>query len=264
MKRLTTLSILAILCAPMAAQASEIVKLSESDICHDSSSPWYEKTKRYIPYESMERCISDGGRLPRGYKADNKTYVDQKYASREKRPYDRDEFGDGWADVDKDCQNTRHEILAQMSTQTVRYTSNGCTVKSGKWISPFTNHVFYDASDLDVDHLFPLALAWERGAYAWDYDKRVRFANDPVNLWPVEAKLNRSKGAKPIAEWLPPENECQYVARYARVAKMYGLPLDHNDEFVVEQCKNGVYAKEGKTLLNLGNVFKIKGSFSFD
>lgn len=255
------LLLLASLILPTQAIALEIVKLSKSDICHDANSPSYAKIKRYIPYESIERCISDGGRLPRDYAANTTSKVDERYASSEKRKYNRDAFGKGWADVDKDCQNTRQEILAQMSTQPVRYKSNGCTVDSGKWISPFTNHVHYKASELDIDHLYPLALAWEKGAYAWNYDKRVRFANDPINLWPVEANLNRSKGAKSIAEWLPPENECQYVARVARVAKTYKIPLDDNELFVLDQCKSGVFAEEGKTLLNIGNVFKIKGGF---
>ncbi|WP_227520150.1 DUF1524 domain-containing protein [Marinobacter sp. LV10R510-11A] len=37
---------------------------------------------------------------------------------------------------------------------------------------------------------------WERGANEWSREKREEFANDLRNLWPVEASLNRSKGAK--------------------------------------------------------------------
>jgi len=69
----------------------------------------------------------------------------------------------------------------------------------------------------------PVGLAWCRGAGQWSRDKRETFANDPVNLWLVEARLNRSKGAKGPDEWLPPAGQCGYVARFFRIVKMYQL-----------------------------------------
>lgn len=43
--------------------SSGVVKMSKSGICHDSSSPWYEQTKSYTPYDSMSACLRAGGRL---------------------------------------------------------------------------------------------------------------------------------------------------------------------------------------------------------
>lgn len=234
------------------------VKMSRSMICHTESSPWYDVTRTYVEYRNLDECLNDGGRLPRGTKGS----VDTATRSASQTQYQREYFGEGgWADFDRDCQNTRAEILIELSTEPVRYRKdNNCTVDRGKWISPFTNRVHYKASELDVDHLFPLALAWERGAYAWDYEKRVAFANDPVNLWPVEANLNRSKGAKPISRWLPPTNQCEYVYRYTRVAKKYGLFLTDDDQLTLQNCKNGFTQSEGDTLLDLG-IFKIRGNF---
>ncbi len=41
-------------------------------------------------------------------------------------PYDRDrDFGD-WVNADRDCRNTRHEVLASEGTQ-VAFSSSGCT-----------------------------------------------------------------------------------------------------------------------------------------
>jgi len=239
------------------AVMAEPVKMSRSMICHTESSPWYEATTNFVEYRNLDECLNDGGRLPRGVKGS----VDTSARAATKTAYKRDYFGEGgWADFDRDCQNTRAEILIELSTAPVRYRKdNGCTVDRGKWISPFTNRVYYKASELDVDHIFPLALAWERGAYAWDYSKRVAFANDPVNLWPVEAKLNRAKGAKPISRWVPPTNQCEYIYRYARVAKKYGLHMTADDNFTVRGCKEGFTQKEGDVLLDLG-IFKIRGA----
>jgi hypothetical protein len=73
----------------------------------------------------------------------------------------------------------------------------------------------------------PLAYAWSRGADEWSREKRVRFANDPVNLYAVLASANRQKGAKGPLEWLPPNGsfQCQYILRFIRVSKSYGLVL---------------------------------------
>lgn len=68
MKRLSTLSLLLFsLCVvgPVYAQDgdSPAVKLSTSgNICHDQDSPYYGRTRRYTPYDSMAACTAAGGR----------------------------------------------------------------------------------------------------------------------------------------------------------------------------------------------------------
>ena len=93
----------------------------------------------------------------------------------------------------------------------------------GQWISPFTGKVIQNASNIDIDDVLPLAWAWEHGAWQWSTDKRELFANDLTHLWPVEASLNRSKGAQGPDQWLPPTGQCGYVSRFVRTVKKYDL-----------------------------------------
>jgi hypothetical protein len=47
--------------------ASEpLVKQSSSGICHDNSSGSFNRTKNYIPFDTIAACIDAGGRLPKG------------------------------------------------------------------------------------------------------------------------------------------------------------------------------------------------------
>ncbi len=53
-----------------------LVKQSSSGICHDNSSGSFNRTKNYIPFDTIAACIDAGGRLPKGktnqvYKATN-------------------------------------------------------------------------------------------------------------------------------------------------------------------------------------------------
>ncbi len=41
------------------------VKKSNSDICHGRGTTYYEKTKNFIPFDSIEECLESGGRLPK-------------------------------------------------------------------------------------------------------------------------------------------------------------------------------------------------------
>lgn len=41
-----------------------VVKMSGSGICHAPGSTYYEATANYEPYESLQDCLDDGGRLP--------------------------------------------------------------------------------------------------------------------------------------------------------------------------------------------------------
>jgi len=105
----------------------------------------------------------------------------------------RSAFGHGWDDQDGDCQNSRAEALIATSTTPVRFaTGKRCRVVTGRWVSPFTGRVIQNAGEIDIDHVVPLAWSWSRGAGQWSREKREQFANDSMNLWPVEASLNRS------------------------------------------------------------------------
>jgi len=144
--------------------------------------------------------------------------------------YTRSSFNH-WIDTDKDCLNTRHELLMQQSTDIVRTGDNKCIISRGRWLDPYTGKVFLKASDVDIDHVIPLKWAWMHGASRWSKDKREQFANDPANLFVTQNYVNRAKGAKGVLEWLPPLRSfhCQYVLRFNRIMKHYGLKVSNRD-----------------------------------
>lgn len=96
-------------------------------------------------------------------------------------PYDRDRYG-GWVDEDRDCRNTRQELLQELSTRRPRWSPDGCRVVSGRWYDPYTGKTFTTSSPLDIDHLVPLAWAWDHGADEWTDRRRRAFALDTRNL----------------------------------------------------------------------------------
>lgn len=226
MKILLTALILLVLTSTSYA---EIIKQSKSGICHDKFSNAYQRTKNFVPFTTLTDCLAQGGRLPKNYKAPSNVNHKNKH-SKNKSDYSRSQFGHGWADTDRDCQNSRMETLIAQSVGNVQYKSNKkCRVKSGKWLSLFTGNIIYDATKIDIDHIVPLSWAWKHGAYAWSKAKRVEFANAPVNLISVEASLNRQKSDKGPINWLPPKNKCQYISRFMRVYKTYGLVLSKQE-----------------------------------
>jgi hypothetical protein len=53
-----------------------------------------------------------------------------------------------------------------------------CSVLSGEWFGMYTGKTFTKASDVDVDHIVPLAHAHRHGADKWARDQRRMFANN--------------------------------------------------------------------------------------
>ena len=152
--------------------------------------------------------------------------------------YRRSEFGSGWRNTEAEGADARAETLIawhRPGRAGVELQKVGDRVVYGRWRCRFSGDWITIASDLDIDHLVPLAEAWESGAWEWDRDRRVRYANGVgIRTWrrgwllPVTASLNRAKGARDPAEWLPP-NE-RYRANYAAdwiAAKTYwGMSVD--------------------------------------
>lgn len=144
--------------------------------------------------------------------------------------YDRGEFTH-WVDDDRDGQNTRQEVLIAFSLSPVEFTSDTQrTVAAGEWYGRYTGETFTTSRHVDVDHIVPLAWAWENGAWAWTASLRRAFANDPRNLLPVSASANRSKGAKGPLEWMPAleSYHCEYLLRWKDVLQAYDLPVRVN------------------------------------
>ena len=148
--------------------------------------------------------------------------------------YDRDLYGD-WVDADGDCQNTRHEVLIDESTVPVTLDSSGCKVVSGRWEDPYTELVFTNPRNLDIDHFIPLAEVHRSGGYAWTPAQRREYANDlsnPNTLIAVEAGANRSKRDRDPAHWLPPNQvyHCEYIRSWVDLKNHWALSMDPVEE----------------------------------
>jgi hypothetical protein len=142
-----------------------IVKQSTSGICHGNTSPSYNRTKKYQGFDSVAACIADGGRLPKSKTNEIDKATDE--ATEQSRDfvslYDRSDWPH-WLDSDKDCQNTRHEILIQTSTKAVSFKSDKkCNVLNGEWYDPYSGDTFIVSKDLDLDHIVPLKFAHGHG-----------------------------------------------------------------------------------------------------
>ena len=216
-----------------------LVKQSSSGICHDKTSGSFNRTKNYTPFDTITACIDAGGRLPKGKtnQIDNATNeaIDEGRAF--VSLYDRSDWPH-WLDNDRDCQNTRHEILIQTSSKPVEFkTENECNVLSGEWYDPYSGDTFTISKDLDLDHIVPLKFAHGHGADMWSRERKATFANDLDNLILAKASLNRQKGAKGPTDWLPPNYpyRCEYIARFNAVMVKYELSYIPSEQRIVNR-----------------------------
>ncbi|NYV77468.1 HNH endonuclease family protein [Streptomyces sp. UH6] len=140
--------------------------------------------------------------------------------------YDRDLFPH-WITISGAC-NTRETVLKRDGSGVV--TDSACAATSGSWYSPFDGATWSAASDVDIDHLVPLAEAWDSGARNWTTSQRQAFANDLTRpqLLAVTDNVNQTKGDQDPATWMPSRTayRCTYVRAWVQVKYYYGLSVD--------------------------------------
>lgn len=148
-----------------------------------------------------------------------------------KTGYDRAQFGQSWADVDRNGCDTRNDILKRDLTAITYTNSVPCRIQSGVLADPYTGTTITfqrgstTSTAVQIDHVVALSDAWQKGAQQLSLEQRMAFGNDPLNLQATDGPTNQKKGDGDAATWLPPNNgyRCEYVARQISVKATYKL-----------------------------------------
>jgi len=155
--------------------------------------------------------------------------------------YRRAAFGESWTDDNtapgghNGC-DTRNDILDRDLVDKTYVSIKRCpnAVATGTLHDPYTNAIVafvrgaQTGAAVQIEHIVPLAYAWDLGARNWTDEMRVRFANDPANLLAIEGQINQDKGDQEPADWMPPNTafHCQYAMQFIEVLRGYALPVD--------------------------------------
>ncbi|MFD6568309.1 HNH endonuclease family protein [Micromonospora profundi] len=152
--------------------------------------------------------------------------------------YSRDLFPH-WITISGSC-NTREQVLKRDGTSVV--VNSSCAATSGRWYSPYDGATWTAASDVDIDHVVPLAEAWRSGANSWTTSRRQSFANDLTRpqLIAVTDNVNQSKGDQDPSTWQPPLSSyrCTYSKMWITVKYNWGLTLQSSEKSALQSMLN--------------------------
>lgn len=153
--------------------------------------------------------------------------------------YSRDLFPH-WITISGSC-DTRETVLKRDGSNVS--TDSSCAATSGSWYSPYDGATWSVASDLDIDHLVPLAEAWDSGAGSWTTSRRQSFANDLTRpqLIAVTDNVNQSKSDQDPGTWMPSRSayHCTYVRAWVQVKYYYGLSVDSAEKSALTSYLSG-------------------------
>lgn len=170
-----------------------------------------------------------------------RTYLGQLTVSAEgsSNGYSRDKFPH-WITQSGTC-NTREVVLERDGTDVVQ--DSACAATSGSWYSPYDGATWSAASDVDIDHMVPLAESWRSGASNWTTAQRQSFANDLTRpqLIAVTDNVNQSKSDQDPGEWLPSRTayRCTYARAWVHVKHYYDMTVDPTEKSALQSVLNG-------------------------
>ncbi|MFD6372232.1 HNH endonuclease family protein [Streptomyces roseolus] len=163
--------------------------------------------------------------------------------------YTRDKFKHWNTGLDAaDGCNTRAEVLLAEAVESPAVAA-GCKLSGGRWLSYYDGQEVNDPAKLDIDHMVPLAEAWDSGASAWDAKRREAYANDQdaaTSLVAVTARTNRQKADQDPSTWMPPhpDVQCRYIGEWTATKLRWGLSADQAEadalKVYAEACETTV------------------------
>ncbi|MFD4258256.1 HNH endonuclease family protein [Streptomyces sp. NPDC058534] len=165
-------------------------------------------------------------------------------ATEDRTGYDRDLFRHWNSGEDPaDGCHTRSEVLISEAVEPPTVGPR-CRITGGRWWSYYDQTWITSASSADLDHMGPLAEAWDSGASGWTPERREAYANDQgaeASLVAVTARSNRSKADQDPAQWLPPAAavHCRYVAEWVGTKLRWTLSADQAEAAALREVAMG-------------------------
>ncbi|WP_183095325.1 HNH endonuclease family protein [Nocardioides stalactiti] len=151
--------------------------------------------------------------------------------------YERTKFKH-WTDADGDGCSTRFEVLDVESENSVTCSN----LSGGRWFSYYDRVSWTDPGRIDIDHMVPLAEAWDSGARTWTAAQREAYANDlgdTRSLVGVTDSVNTSKGDQDVAQWLPTYDRCRYLREFVAVKIRWRLTVDTAEKTAMQNLAAG-------------------------
>lgn len=150
-----------------------------------------------------------------------------------------------WVGTGNGCDSRKSVIISEAIVKPK--IESGCKLAGGEWLSIYDNVKVTEAGKLDVDHMVPLAEAWDSGASAWDAKRKEMYANDqtdPRHLIAVTGASNRSKSDQDPAEWMPTNKAytCEYIANWISIKARWSLTIDSKEKAALEANLKGCKA----------------------
>lgn len=173
-----------------------------------------------------------------------------------KTGYSREQFGQEWSDAAGNFEwtrngcDTRNDVLARdlapSGNVTFKPGTHRCKVLAGTLLyERYTGAINYRfdstddeyATDLDIEHVVPLAWVWQHGAQLWPEEHRAAFANAPDVLFAGDPSQNRQHVDAGPAAWLPANKayRCAYVTTWVHVLNRWGLWVNPADQQAMER-----------------------------
>ncbi len=162
----------------------------------------------------------------------NTAISDLTVATEVRTGYERSKFKH-WVDADGDGCSTRLEVL-DIESETSVTCSN---LAGGRWFSYYDRVSWTDSTRIDIDHMVPLAEAWDSGARNWTAAQRESYANDLGDyrtLVGVTDSVNSAKGDQDLAEWQPTYDKCRYLREYVAVKIRWRLSVNSGEKTAMQ------------------------------
>lgn len=152
-------------------------------------------------------------------------------------------FGE-WITLNQDtqsCLDTRNRVLIRDSIQPIQMRPNNpCKVGTGAWYDPYTDTVFNNSTQVQIDHFVPLKDTYINGAWKWNYQTRCVYGNYmgfKDHLKPVSGRANMVKSDHSPVDYMP-ENEaykCEYLKTWLSIKLIWRLGMQRSEAQTIRQ-----------------------------